>query len=183
MTTVCYFIVLIFNALLGWFCVPLLLNLIFFKEKELKKGLTRVILREMDDNLIITKIEEFDLENELEPVIDQRLDGLLNRYREESPMIGLFLTPDLGVSIKAKGKEEIIKALPEIKAMLISKVKDEFNMEQIISEKIAHLSLNTLIQANFKKELFQLKSLSALIALGVGLIEVVLLYLFSTGRF
>jgi hypothetical protein len=174
----CYFIVLLFNAFLGWLTITLLVNLLFYKEKELKKAMALAALRELGDNPILTKMEELDLEKELEPIIDKRLDNLLESYRQDMPMLALFMTPELSQSIKGKGKVEILKALPDIKESLLSKVKTEFNLNQIVEDKVADFQLKPFIQQNFKQELLKLKLFSATIALGVGLVEIAALYLF-----
>ncbi|WP_068468693.1 hypothetical protein [Candidatus Protochlamydia phocaeensis] len=180
----CYFLILASNAIIGWISIGLICRLLFYsiipsKQERLRQLMTEKALAEIGtEQNLAEKIESIDLEEEVAPILDQRLEALVDQFRSQIPMAGMFLAGPFIERFKLKAKVEILKALPSIKNNLIQKIEREFDLKKLVKAKIDALDLEAASASIYKegrKEIFKLQGLGALIGLFLGLVELVLL--------
>lgn len=87
---------------------------------------------------------------EIELLLDKRLDQLIQTLKLQIPMGGMFLTGALAEKMKALAKEEILKMLPEVSGMIAGKIKKQNDLPQLIFDKLelysgAHVKLLLII--------------------------------------
>jgi uncharacterized membrane protein YheB (UPF0754 family) len=176
------------NALMVWMVITILINFllkyVFPSKKEL---IYQKILQAMEKewnrsgNPLLENIEKLDLEEELSPILDKRLDLLIDNLKLHIPMGGLLLAETLTSKVKHRIKMEILKALPEVKKSLRNKVQKEFNLLPFMEERIRSYDLKQIekmIYQHGKQQILQLKGLGAVIGFIFGLIELVFMLIF-----
>lgn len=175
------------NALIAWLSVVAFWHILFHRILPRKQNLIRQALLEkiqmiMPSYSITQKIEELDLEKEVAPLLDQRLDQLIAQLKGQIPMGNVLLSGSLTEGIKRRIKEEILRTLPELKERLAKKIEAEFNLEQIIEQHVQQLqlsSLQTYLQKEMSQEMTQLQGLAALTGFTIGLVNLLFFYIFN----
>jgi hypothetical protein len=174
MTSV-YLIILVLQTLACWTVVSFLIHLGLGRLKTLKKPIISYVEKWKEEAFLERKLEALDLNAEVEPILDEKLDGVIDQYRQQIPMLSMFLTEALTAKVKTTAKLEILKALPDIKSRLITKLGETFNPTQMAEESLAGIQFDKLILRHFKKEIFLVKSGAALFGFFIGLVEVIIL--------
>ncbi len=172
-----------FNALGGWLSVVLFLHILLkwiipSKQESICQASIQKLSIQGEPNPLILKLEQMDLESEVSPVLDQRLNQLIAQLKEQIPMGEIVLPRRLAERLKGRAKQEILKALPEIKERLVEKVKKEFDFGQLIEAHINALDftqLESYLTSEMSDELRMLKGIGAAIGLVIGCLELPLL--------
>lgn len=197
-----YFSLPIISAFIGWgtnfLAIKMLfhprekINLLFFslqgifpkRKKEFSEKLALVISKDffsLDD--IIQKIQSSDSRATVLAIIREKINHYLNNdLKQAFPMIGMFLSSDIIQKIEQKIINELEKSLPDIIDGITNHLKDNIQLEVILSEKINSFTsekLEKIIFSIMKKEFKVIEFLGALIGFLIGSIQVVLFYLFS----
>ena len=81
---------------------------------------------------LVNKILQSDLSVGIEPLLDKRLDLVVENFKQEIPMASMFLSGALANKFKNKGKSEILKMLPEVKTFLIEKFLQDFELDTLM---------------------------------------------------
>ena len=145
-------LILFSHAFLGYGGVCLLIRLLLSRVVFLKQA-------------VLAECETVDLEPEVIPLIEARLDKLIGQYRLQIPMLSLFLTESIQAKLKQMAKEEVIAELPEIKSRLTAKLSQCVEPESLIPK----------LHFHFKNELRSLKGMAFLVGLGVGTLDLIIL--------
>lgn len=135
------FFILFFSSLIGGLSVLLSVRL----------GLSKFDVKDLVDNL--------DFSKEAGPLIDDKLDHMIDGFKAQIPMVAMFLNGPLAENVKRVAKEELIKALPEIKKGVLEK-----------------MDLNQKIQSTVEKQLMPLYLFGVVVGLVIGLIEAIVLF-------
>ena len=180
----CFFLVPLVIAFLGWLSIRLLLNLLLRwiipnEEAAIRKLMIQKLQEIVESHSLSSKIQQLDLESEVSPLLDQRLNHLVEQLKGQIPMGEFFLTGSIAERLKVLAKDEILQILPEVKTHLIEKIEREYNFKQIIEDEVNRLDLADLdfyIKNEMRWGLRKLSALGALIGYLLGFFEILLLY-------
>lgn len=179
-----YFIlVLIMNSLIGWIIYIGLVQFFFFylfpqKKAKIYQWIEQTIKQEFVSNefSLSDKIDQINLKKEVSPILDEKLDGFIEKLESQIPFGGILLTQSFKAKMKSQAKQEMLNALPEIKEVLVHKMNKEFDFKAFIQEKVRHYPLDPLID-KLAKRAFKWQWMGALMGLGIGLLNGLLIFL------
>lgn len=182
---VIYVIFLLFlSSLMGWWAVKIFFYLLRKRvmpanESILKEKMISAT-RQLDiEGEMIKQFDQFDLEKEISPLIENRIENLVGQLKHEIPMGEILLSGPLADRLKERARQEILKGLPEIKDRLAQRIKEEFGVENKIEEVVNRMDADKLfsfLQSEFPGGMRQLNVLGALIGLAFGIVAVTLLF-------
>ncbi len=183
----CLWLIILFNIGLGWFLMVFVFyfikNSIRNKEKFIKTFVRDKALEEFGkDDPLAKAIEALDLVDEIGPILDLRLNQITQQIASQIPMGEFLLAGSLGQKMKLKIREEVFKMLPELKKHFVQRISKDFDIRQLIQEKIDGYDFDGLMQEIEKagsRDYLKLKIFGALIGAAIGLIEVCLFFWLS----
>ena len=175
----------IFNALTGWLSIFLFMQVLFkYVLPRRWQTIQHLIIKKLQEfavpGLIRAKIQELDLEKEVSPLLDLRLDRLIEQLKKQVPMGEYFLSGAFVERLKARAKEEILQTLPEIKERLIEKAEREFDLNTIIEDQVYGLSLfkfESFVRTKFRSDLLRAQAFGFFLGLLLGIFEYLLFFL------
>jgi uncharacterized membrane protein YheB (UPF0754 family) len=121
--------------------------------------------------------DQMDLERELSPLIDQRLNNMVNEVKAKNPMIAMFVSDSLVDEFKGKAKDELLQMVPELKEMAISKLFGSPALVRKIENKILRYDLDAVEGTVLQKLRSPLLAVGACIGFLLGLVQVLLMWL------
>ena len=114
------------------------------------------------------------------PAIEEHIDDFLrHKLKKQMPFIGVFIGDKTIASLKKVFVDELETLFPKIMSDYASNLANELNIEQLVSQKIAAVSINEVEAAfhqNFSKELTLVQLLSVSIGLFIGLITLLIIF-------
>lgn len=119
--------------------------------KTLKKS-KKKILESIE--LQLGKIESSD---ELESLVEEKLEGFMQNLRMQIPMGAMLFTPALSEKIKTLVREGLLKMLPDLKMKVIERVSREIQVEKVLLDLL-------------KPEIFKVLTCNALLGFLVGFV-------------
>lgn len=184
--SVCLASIILLNALLGWLLVHFISKFLIKSLHQNKRPILRFIAKKAQEelssnNLVQEKINQLDLVKELEPFLDQRLEKIIQNMAAQIPMGEFFLAGSLGQKMKLKVREEIVKVLPELKEHLVKRMEQEFDLQELVKEKVLALDFDSIVaemQSSLNKKINRMKYLAAAAGGLAGLFEVLTLFWF-----
>jgi hypothetical protein len=170
--------------LIGWMSIHLFLYLLRKKIIPAKQAVIKqMIVQKIRDLEIekgmIDKFNQFDMEKEIAPLLEHRLQTLVEQLKHEIPMGEILLSGALAERLKERARQEIIKGLPEIKDRLGERIKEEFALEAKIEEVVNQFKMDQVyscLESEMKGAITRLKAVGALIGFTLGILEAVLLF-------
>lgn len=184
---ICFGLIIVLNALLGWFLISFLLRysakvILPQKTTLIKQLVLEEIEKELrSENLLAKKMESLDLAEEVGPFLDLRLDQITKQLAAQIPMGEFLLSGSLGQKMKLNIRNEIYKILPELKEQLIERVSRDFDLKQMLTDKIENydfIPLMSRLKQIMKKDLYLAKGIGALIGALTGILDLALIYWF-----
>lgn len=180
------FLLPLFTALVAWLSTLIFLYafvrwVIPKKQIPLQQALVQLLRGSIDLKPVLLKMEALDFESELGPLIDRRLDHLIDQFKPLVPMGEVLLSGSLAIRLKKRAKEEFLEAIPEIKSCLVNKIERDFNFNQIIGELLQEIDCSqipSILASETKGEIAKLKGLSALVGFILGMIGLALFLFF-----
>lgn len=125
---------------------------------------------------ISTKLTDPSKLNAVIPAIEERIDTFLRvKLSESFPMISMFIGDKTIEKLKGIFVEELKSALPELIQKYIDQLKDELDLEKIVTEKVAAFStdkLEGLIYQVMASELKFVEILGGVLGFLIGLLQV-----------
>jgi uncharacterized membrane protein YheB (UPF0754 family) len=119
----------------------------------------------------------------VKPLIENHMDDFLrNRLKEQMPMISMFIGDKTISSLKTIFIQEIESLFPQVMLQFSGTLKQQFNIEDLVREKIKAISpeqLNNLVYTQLNKPLRSASILGASIGLLIGLIQIAIILLSS----
>ncbi len=128
------------------------------------------------------RCHDLNLKEDLQSFLNERMDLFLQELKKEMPMVGLFMGGDLAAKVRSKMMTTILDAEPEIKQLLAERLEKGVNVAQLVEEKIAQFSieeLESLVCHIASKELRTIEVLGGLLGFIVGLVQVLVFYLWQ----
>ncbi len=117
------------------------------------------------------------------PAIEEHIDDFLrNKLKREMPFIGMFIGDKTINSLKKVFTKELETLFPNIMRSYASNLISDLNMEQMVTQKIATVSISEIESAfrkDFSKEIRFAELVSGLTGLLTGFICMLLIYLIS----
>ena len=117
------------------------------------------------------------------PAIEEHIDDFLrNKLKKEMPFIGMFVGDKTINSLKKVFIKELEALFPNIMRNYASNLIGDLNIEQMVRQKIAAVSIKeieSLFRKNFSKEIRRAELISGFIGVLTGLICMLLIYLIS----
>jgi len=114
------------------------------------------------------------------PAIEEHIDDFLrNKLKKEMPFIGVFVGDKTINSLKKVFITELETLFPRIMSNYASNLVNDLNLEQLVSQKIAAVSIReveTNFRQNFSKELRLTGVISGLIGLFIGLVVMLIIF-------
>ncbi len=111
----------------------------------------------------------------VKPLIETHIDDFLrNKLKEQMPMISMFIGDKTINTLKTVFIKEIEDLFPQVMQQFAGNLKNELNLAQMVSSKIAGLSpelIESLIYKNMSKEIRVTSLFGAAIGLLIGLIQ------------
>lgn len=106
-------ILIIISALFGSLLSLITLIFLFFPKKafELLGIKIQGLFPQFFSEDTFSKLE---LQDDISPVLDKRLDRFTDKVKEQLPMAGMFLRGSVEEKLKAQAKAEFMSALPEV---------------------------------------------------------------------
>jgi uncharacterized membrane protein YheB (UPF0754 family) len=183
---ICFFLSPLILAFFGWFSVRLFLSLVFrwiipSEEASIRRAVKQKLQELAESNGLFLKMQQLDLESEVNPLLDQRLNRLVDQLKGQVPMGEFLLTGSFAERLKLRAKDEILQILPEVKSRLIEKIQREYDPKEIIEEQVNRLKLADLeffIKNDMKWPLRKLAALGAVVGYLLGFFEILLLHWF-----
>ncbi len=173
----------LFGAIIGWLSFEIILYFLFnrllpLKQKTIKTEICKAIgLNLGNGNLLVEAFQKLDLEKEITPLLDIRLDHFIDDLKEQIPLGDIFLMDPLANKLKQKVKAAIIKSLPGIKNDISTKIGEKFDLIALIEKKVHGYDLGLLMQKIYWEhslQFWKLKGVAAFIGLLIGCIEILL---------
>ncbi len=125
---------------------------------------------------ISTKLTDPSKLNAVIPALEERIDTFLRvKLSESFPMISMFIGDKTIEKLKGIFVEELKSALPELIQKYIDQLKDELDLEKIVTEKVAAFStdkLERLIYQVMASELKFVEILGGVLGFLIGLLQV-----------
>ena len=183
----CFLLIPLFSAILGWLSIIIVLEILFryllpSRWPAIQNMIVKQLQEKVTPGLLSAKLQELDLEKEVSPLLDLRLNRLIEQLKKQVPMGEYFLSGALVEQLKARAKEEILQTMPEMKVRLLEKAEKEFDLNKLIEDQVQGISYSQFassVKQQFKRDIFKIKALGALIGFILGILDSVLSFLFG----
>lgn len=170
------------GGLSAYFSLYLLMRPQKIPQEHLIETLVDFTDKHFDIEAIVRQtIEEIDLKGEMEGLLDKHLNDLVLIFKKQIPMGGLFLTESLTGRLKTQTKDEIVKMLPELKNKVAGRLLSNFDQREFFKKKLqvwSTLLFQEIAGKVFKQEIGRLSLCGALLGFIIGLIILIIGYLF-----
>ncbi len=191
-----YILPLLLSAFTGWFVIWLFIKILFRPHKPLViAGFKVQGVLPANQQLIAEKIgksvsAEFSLDalqqkitdpenfNKLKPEIEEHIDSFLReRLKVTFPMLSMLIGDKTITQLKTAFLTELETLFPVLMKSYVANLEKDFDIEKLVSEKIAGFSTikaEKLIYLSAKKQLLKVQLLGAAIGLLTGLIHILI---------
>lgn len=96
-------------------------------------GIAKFLLPKLIIQKINEKVISTDFNTYAEPLIERKIDGFIEQMKHQIPLASMFISSSLIGKLKNQGKEEILKAVPEVKRHLLERLShNPFNFNPFI---------------------------------------------------
>lgn len=188
------------SACIGWLFCRLALKLLFHPRQPKKilgftiQGVFPKNQPSLANKIATTAGKEFFSYDEIEqkitnpenlqkimPMIEEQLDEFLRvKLTADMPVISMFIGDKTIASLKKVFIQELEILFPRIMKSYAANLRNEFDLEKILSEKIATFppgKLEKFLQQNMKKELRFIEISGALMGFLIGLCQVIITWI------
>src|SRR5687768_1950409 len=196
-----YWLVLIplLSALLGWITIRLAIKLLFrpyspkkilgfslqgilpAQKMEIARQAGNYVAKQFSLAGIEQKINDPKNFEAVKPLIETHIDDFLrNKLKEQMPMISMFIGDKTINTLKTIFIQEIETLFPQVMQQFAGNLKTEFNIEQMVSSKIAGISperIENLFYSNMGKEIRVVSLFGAALGLIIGLLQLLIILL------
>ncbi len=115
------------------------------------------------------------------PLIDEQLKTFMDKkLKEQMPIISMFISNDTLDGIRNSISAELKNSLPDIIGKLGGSLKDEINIETIVTQKVSAFSsdkLEQILESIMKKEFKFVEILGGVLGFIIGLLQVAISFL------
>lgn len=118
---------------------------IFFNSKHLKIITAKLLSNFNIEELVQSEISKIDWEKGLSPLLQKKMEHLLDLFKQQIPMAAMIITPQLTVKLTDLATPELLKLVPELQTMLLDKI-DADKIKERICEKLSEIAPQTVHQ-------------------------------------
>src|SRR6187401_3105861 len=86
-------------------------------------GLAKFLLPKLIIQKINEKVISTDFQPYAEPLVERKIEAFVEQMKNQIPLASMFISTSLVGKLKLQGKEEILKALPEVKRHILEKLE------------------------------------------------------------
>lgn len=123
------------------------------------------------------KISDPALIEKAMPAIEQHIDDFLNvKLKEEIPMLAMFVGNKTTDKIREVFINQLRILFPQVMLQLTANLKNELNLEQIVTRRLTENPLSALVKNDIAARLRQYRNAGLLFGSVIGLVNLVLLY-------
>jgi len=197
MTTISWWLYTIpfISAFIHWLTIRLALKLLFHprqpkrilgfrvqgvfpkKQRQIAESLGRIVGRQL---LSFGDIEEKITDpaniSRILPVVEAHIDHFLReKLKESMPMIGMFIGEKTIAQLKAVFMTELEALFPIIMQQYVGNLKDDFDLERIVVERIAGFSnerLEAMLNEFLTREFRFVEAIGAALGFVIGLLQI-----------
>ena len=195
------FIIPVISAFIGWITNRIAIKMLFHprepkkisgitfqgifpkRQKQFAEKLGKLVSAEF---LSFTDIEQkiSDPENlkKIMPMIENHVDDFLRiKLADEMPVLGMFIGDKTIASLKKVFMQEIEILFPQVMKQFAANLKNELDLEEIVTKKVAAFSsdkLEEVLHQVMAKEFRFVEIIGAVIGFIIGLLLVLLTWLF-----
>jgi len=113
------------------------------------------------DEMIENKITDPKNLQKIMPVVEEHIDDFLrNKLKKQMPVVGMFIGDKTIHSMKTVFMTELESLFPQVMKNFASNLKDDLNIEGLVTEKIRSVSITALKEAFYKNLSGDLRILS-----------------------
>jgi len=150
-----------------------------------QKQLSLLIGRSVAENFISAEMIEQKITDpknlqKIMPVVEEHIDDFLrNKLKKQMPVIGMFIGDKTINSLKEVFIKELEHLFPQVMKNFASNMKEDLDIEQLVSEKINAISIPQLektVRSNLSTEIRYLSVSSAAVGLAIGIITAIIIY-------
>ncbi len=186
---------LLLSAFTGWFVIWLIIKMLFRPHNPVSVTGFKIqgalpanqqLIAEKIGKLVSTELFSFDALqqkvtdpenfNKLKPEIENHIDSFLReRLKETFPMLSMLIGDKTITQLKTAFLTELETLFPALMKSYVANLEKEFDIEKLVSEKIAGFSISKtedLVYTSAKKQLLKVQLLGAAIGLLTGLIHI-----------
>ncbi len=190
------------TGIIGWFTNWVAVKLLFKPEKPVNLGVMKlqgifpkrqnklaekigkmVALELLTTHDIKNKIMEEENLEAMKLFIEEKIDEYLETtFPQKYPITSVFFGKNRRTQIKVDILSEVERIAPEVIEKIVEEIEKKFDVEEIITNKVAQLSpakLEELIQGILKKEFRFIELTGAILGFFVGVIQVVFIQFFK----
>ncbi len=154
------------------------------KRKEALAGAIGVLVHEklMSHEEIAKACASFDVRDQLQTFLDDRVETFITKLKMEMPMLQLFLKGELAEKVKRKIVESFLDSEEELKSLLATSISEQMNISDLVTSKVSNFSLDELedlVLHVSRQELKAIEVLGGVLGLLIGLIQVGVIYFTS----
>ncbi len=194
------FIIPFIGALIGWIINSIAIQMLFRpyqpkkmlgltfqgvfpkRQQELAASLGKMAKAEFNSSeLIEQKISDPKNLEKVMPLIESHVDEFLRvKLGKEMPVLSMFIGNKTIDSLKKVFMQEIESLFPQVMNQFAGNIKSEFDIEKLVSSKIAALSpviLEKTLQQAMSKEFRYIKILGAVSGFIIGIIQLLIIKL------
>lgn len=148
----CFILVPIISGFIAWLTIILSLRIVRYQlykhQSEWANQLANAALTELLPlQEIIGGLGAVDVSDKLDALLSVRVQAVLNRFKESTPMVGMFLNDTVSTKIKTMVVEEITKEWPELQKSMTTAVLERFDLRDIITTKLRSIEPETIERA------------------------------------
>ena len=176
----CLIFIPILSGVVGWLSITLSWRLILCYLKkhqadwsvDLGNAVVNDFLRPEE---IIGTLGNVDVTDKLGPILSDRVQSVLNRLKESTPVVGMFLNDSISTKIKSMVVEEITKEWPELQKNMTATVLERFDIREVVAAKLRSLDAEKVEEMATRlagRRVQQLALLAAGMGVVVGLLQV-----------
>ena len=189
-----YTLPLLLSAFTGWFVIWLIIKILFWPQQPfaiagfkiqgvltanqqlIAEKIGKLVSAEFSFDALQQKVTDPENFNKLKPEIETHIDSFLReRLKVTFPMLSMLIGDKTITQLKTAFLTELETLFPALMKSYVANLEKEFDIEKLVSEKIAGFSISkteALIYALAKKQLIKVQLLGAIIGLLTGLIHI-----------
>lgn len=189
------------TGIIGWFTNWVAVKLLFKPENPIDLGVMKLqgifpkrqnkLAEKIGKMVALELLTTHDIKNKImeegnleamKLFVEEKIDEYLKtRFPKKFPITSVFFGKSRRFQIKVDILLEVERITPEIIERIIEEIEQKFDVEEIITDKVAQLSpskLEELIQGILKKEFRFIELTGAILGFFVGLVQVVFIQFF-----
>jgi uncharacterized membrane protein YheB (UPF0754 family) len=196
-----YWLILIplLTAFTGWVVMHLCLKMLFrplapkkiigftwqgilpAQKQQIADKVGKLVAAEFSFTSIEQKISDPKNFEKVKPLIEAHIDDFLrNKLKEQMPMIGMFIGDKTINSLKTVFIQEIETLFPQVMQQFASNLKNELNLEQMVSSRITGISseqIESLLYRKMVKEIRMASLFGTTVGLLIGILQLAIILL------